>query len=428
MEVEIGRGKKGRRAYGFDDIAIVPSRRTRDPDDIDIAWTLGPYRFELPVLAAAMDGVVSPDTAGLMGKLGGLGVLNLEGIWTRYEDPAAELERIAHLPPEAATTEMQRIYASPMIPELVGQRIREIKAHGVVCAASLTPQRVRSHYEAAIDAGLDILVIQGTVISAEHVSSHSEPLNLKEFIKDVIDIPVVVGGCASYSTGLHLMRTGADAVLVGVGPGAACTTRGVLGIGVPQATAIADVQAARSQHMLESGEYVKVIADGGMAKGGDIAKAFACGADAVMIGSPLARAYEAPGHGYHWGMATFHPSLPRGARVKTTQNGSLEQIMLGPAHENDGTFNLMGSLRTSMATCGYEDIPSFHRAEVMVAPSLQTEGKQLQRDQAIGMGATAAAAAAPSNDGIMSGEATNGYAPASGGALEPEGEPALVGE
>jgi IMP dehydrogenase len=237
-------------------------------------------------------------------------------------------------------------------------------------------------------------VIQGTVVSAEHVSTRTEPLNLKEFIREM-PVPVVVGGCASYSTGLHLMRTGAEGVLVGVGPGAACTTRGVLGIGVPQATAIADVAAARSQHMLETGEYVKVIADGGMRNGGDVSKAIACGADAVMIGSPLARAYEAPGHGYHWGMATFHPSLPRGARVKTAQNGSLEQILMGPAHENDGTFNLMGSLRTSMATCGYEDIAAFHKAEVMVAPALQSEGKQLQREQEIGMGATSAAAPAP---------------------------------
>jgi IMP dehydrogenase len=410
MEVEIGRGKKGRRAYGFDDIAIVPSRRTRDPDDIDITWTLGPYRFELPLLASAMDGVVSPETAGIIGKLGGLAVLNLEGIFTRYEDADEELERIAELPREHATQEMQRIYREPIKPELVAQRIREIKEQGVVCAASLTPQRVRDYYEIAIDAGLDILVIQGTVISAEHVSTSSEPLNLKQFIREV-EVPVVVGGCASYSTGLHLMRTGAVAVLVGVGPGAACTTRGVLGIGVPQATAIADVQAARSQHMLETGDYVKVIADGGMRNGGDISKAFACGADAVMIGSPLARAYEAPGRGFHWGMATFHPSLPRGARVKTTQNGTIEQILLGPAHENDGTFNLMGSLRTSMATCGYEDIPSFHRAEVMVAPALQTEGKQLQRDQSVGMGATAAAAAADP-------EISNGV-PA---------DPALVGE
>jgi IMP dehydrogenase len=407
MEVEIGRGKKGRRAYGFDDIAIVPSRRTRDPDDIDITWTLGPYRFELPLLASAMDGVVSPETAGRIGKLGGLAVLNLEGIWTRYERADEELARIARLGSDEATAEMQRIYREPVKEELIARRIQEIKDQGVVAAASLTPQRVRGWYETAIEAGLDILVIQGTVISAEHVSTDESrpPLNLKEFIRDV-PVPVLVGGCASYSTGLHLMRTGAVGVLVGVGPGAACTTRGVLGIGVPQATAIADVQAARSQHMLETGEYVKVIADGGMRNGGDVAKAFACGADAVMIGSPLARAYEAPGKGYHWGMATFHPSLPRGARVKTTQNGTLEQILLGPAHENDGTFNLMGSLRTSMATCGYEDIPSFHRAEVMVAPSLQTEGKQLQRDQAIGMGAVSAAKAAPAPDGVVNGSAT----------------------
>ena len=285
MEVEIGRGKKGRRAYGFDDIAIVPSRRTRDPDDIDITWTLGDYRFELPLLASAMDGVVSPRTAGLMGKLGGLAVLNLEGIFSRYEDAEEQLERIAEFGKEAATAEMQRIYSQPIDPDLMAQRIREVKEQRVVCAASLTPQRVRTHYEKALEAGVDILVIQGTVISAEHVSTDEArpPLNLKEFIREV-PVPVVVGGCASYATGLHLMRTGAKAVLVGVGPGAACTTRGVLGIGVPQATAIADVAAARSQNMLETGDYVKVIADGGMRNGGDISKAFACGADAVMIG------------------------------------------------------------------------------------------------------------------------------------------------
>ena len=386
MEVEIGRGKKGRRAYGFDDIAIVPSRRTRDPDDIDITWTLGPYRFELPLVASAMDGVVSPAVAGALGKLGGLAVLNLEGIWTRYEDPEAELERISGYDKERATAEMQRIYSEPVKEELIAQRIAEIKSHGVVAAASLTPQKVERWHELAMDAGLDILVVQGTVISAEHVSSQGHVLNLKEFVRE-LPVPVVLGGCASYSTGLHLMRTGAAAVLVGVGPGAACTTRGVLGIGVPQATAIADVAAARSQHMLETGEYCRVIADGGMRNGGDVAKAFACGADAVMIGSPLARAYEAPGHGFHWGMATFHPSLPRGARVRTTQNGSLEEIITGPARENDGTFNLMGALKTSMATCGYQDIAEFNRAELMVAPALQTEGKALQRDQAIGMGA-----------------------------------------
>jgi IMP dehydrogenase len=400
MEIEIGRGKKARRAYGFDDIAIVPSRRTRDPDDVDISWKLGDYRFELPLLASAMDGVVSPQTAGIIGKLGGLAVLNLEGIFTRYEDAEEQLERIAKLPKEHATREMQEIYRQPIQPELIAQRIREIKEQGVVVAASLTPQRVRAHYELALEAGLDILVIQGTVVSAEHVSSDESrpPLNLKEFIREV-PLPVVVGGCASYHTALHLMRTGAAGVLVGVGPGAACTTRGVLGIGVPQATAIADVAGARSQHMLETGEYCQVIADGGMRNGGDVSKAIACGADAVMIGSPLARAYEAPGRGYHWGMATFHPTLPRGARVKTVQNGSLEEILTGPAHQNDGTFNLMGGLRTSMATCGYQDIAEFNRAELMIAPALQTEGKQLQVAQGVGMGARGAAAPADAPNG-----------------------------
>ena len=391
MEVEIGRGKKGRRAYGLDDIAIVPSRRTRDPDDVDISWTLGPYRLKLPLLAAAMDGVVSPRSAAEVGRLGGLAVLNLEGIWSRYENAEEQLERIAEASPDTATATMQDIYREPVKPELVARRVDEVKAQGVVAAGSLTPQRVASHYEIALEAGLDILVIQGTVISAEHVSSKGEPLNLKEFIAEV-PVPCIVGGCASYATGLHLMRTGAVGVLVGVGPGAACTTRGVLGIGVPQATAIADVAAARSQHMLETGEYCNVIADGGMRTGGDISKAIACGADAVMIGSPLARASEAPGRGFHWGMATFHPSLPRGARVATLQDGTLEQILLGPAEENDGTFNLVGALRTSMATCGYEDIRDFQRAEVMVAPALQTEGKQLQREQSVGMGSNGRAA------------------------------------
>jgi len=340
-----------------------------------------------------MDGVVSPQSAVAIGRLGGLAVLNLEGIWSRYEDAEEQLERIAEADPAVATRMMQEIYSEPVKPELIARRVEEIKAEGVVAAGSFTPQRVREHYELALEAGLDILVIQGTVISAEHVSSRSEPLNLKEFTAEV-PVPCIVGGCASYSTGLHLMRTGAVGVLVGVGPGAACTTRGVLGIGVPQATAIADVAAARSQHMLETGEYCNVIADGGMRTGGDLCKAIACGADAVMIGSPLARAKEAPGRGYHWGMATFHPSLPRGARVATVQDGTLEEIMLGPAQENDGTFNLVGALKTSMATCGYEDIRDFQRAEVMVAPALQTEGKKLQREQSVGMGSNGRAAVA----------------------------------
>jgi IMP dehydrogenase len=384
-EVEIGRGKSGRRAYGFDDIAIVPSRRTRDPEDVDISWEIDAYRFDLPLMASAMDGVVSPTTAIEIGRLGGVGVLNLEGVWTRYEDPEPLLEEISHLDVDKATARMQQIYMEPIKPELVTQRIREIKEAGVVSCASLTPQRTEQFAKALLDAELDLFVIQGTVVSAEHVSKTVEPLNLKRFIRE-FDIPVIVGGCASYQAALHLMRTGAVGVLVGVGPGHACTTRGVLGIGVPQATAIADARAARAQHLDETGVYVHVIADGGMGTGGDIAKAIVCGADAVMIGSPLAAAIEAPGRGYHWGMATFHPTLPRGARVKTSTRGSLREILVGPAHENDGRLNLFGALRTSMATCGYESVKEFQKAEVMVAPALQTEGKNLQRSQGVGMG------------------------------------------
>jgi IMP dehydrogenase len=386
VEIEIGIGKSGRRAYGFDDIAIVPSRRTRDPDDVDISWEIDAFRFELPLIASAMDGVVSPRTAIEIGRLGGLAVLNLEGLQTRYEDPESALAEIAELPKEEATKRMQELYQEDIKEELIYKRIREIKDAGVVAAASLTPQRVERYNKLALEAELDILVIQGTVVSAEHVSKTTEPLNLKRFIS-TYDIPVIVGGCASYSTALHLMRTGAMGVLVGVGPGAACTTRGVLGIGVPQATAIADAAGARIRHLDETGRYCHVIADGGMRTGGDIAKAIACGADAVMIGSPLAAAEEAPGHGYHWGMATFHPTLPRGARVKTSTLGTLEEVLIGPAHENDGHVNLFGALRTSLATCGYANIKEFQKAEVMVAPALKTEGKDLQRSQGLGMGA-----------------------------------------
>jgi IMP dehydrogenase len=385
VEVEIGIGKSGRRAYGFDDIAIVPSRRTRDPEDVDVSWEVDAFHFDLPVIGSAMDGVVSPRTASELGRLGGLGCLNLEGLWTRYEDPEPLFEEIAELPPEKATARMQQIYTEPIKPELIGRRIREVKDAGVATCASLTPQRVQTYVREIIEAELDILVIQGTVVSAEHVSKTAEPLNLKKFIRE-LEIPVIVGGCASYSTALHLMRTGAVGVLVGVGPGHACTSRGVLGIGVPQATAIADAAGARMRHLDETGVYVHVIADGGMRTGGDVAKAIACGADAVMIGSPLAAAYEAPGRGYHWGMATFHPTLPRGARVYAGQHATLAEILVGPAHENDGTLNLFGALRTSMATTGYETLKEFQKAEVMVAPSLQTEGKALQRAQGVGMG------------------------------------------
>ncbi len=384
-EVEIGMGKSGRQAYGFDDIAIVPSRRTRDPEDVDISWEIDAFRFELPLMAAAMDGVVSPATAIEIGRLGGVGVLNLEGLWTRYEDPDALLEEIAELPADKATQRMQEIYQEPIHEELIGLRIRQIREAGVVACASVTPQRTERFSKGILDAELDLLVIQGTVVSAEHVSKTVEPLNLKRFIRE-LDIPVIVGGCASYQAALHLMRTGAVGVLVGVGPGHACTTRGVLGIGVPQATAIADARAARMRHLDETGVYVHVIADGGMGTGGDIAKAIVCGADAVMLGSPLAAAAEAPGCGYHWGMATFHPTLPRGARVNVGTRGTMAEILVGPAHENDGRMNLFGALRTSMATCGYDSVKDFQKAEVMVAPALQTEGKSLQRAQRVGMG------------------------------------------
>ena len=384
-EVDIGLGKTARRAYGFDDIAIVPTRRTRDPEDVSIAWEIDAYRFDLPLMASAMDGVVSPETAIAIGQLGGVGVLNLEGLWTRYEEPDPILDEIAAQPPEKATLRMQELYAEPIKPELIGERIRQIKDAGVVSCASVTPQRTEQLAPHILAAELDLMVIQGTVVTAEHKSKNHEPLNLKQFVRR-LEIPVIVGGCASYDAALHLMRTGAAGILVGVGPGQACTTRGVLGLGVPQATAIADARAARMRHLDETGVYVHIIADGGMSTGGDIAKAVVCGADAVMIGSPLAAAHEAPGRGHHWGMATFHPTLPRGARVQTTPRGTLEEILVGPAKENDGRLNLFGGLRTSMATCGYESLKEFQKADIMIAPSLQTEGKSLQRAQGIGMG------------------------------------------
>jgi IMP dehydrogenase len=385
LEIDIGIGKSARQAFGLDDIAIVPSRRTRDPDDVDISWQLDAFRFELPMMGSAMDSAISPATAVEIGRLGGLAVLNLEGLWTRYEDPTSCYEEIAEAPKEKATRVLQEIYQEPIKPELIGRRIEEMRAGGIVTAASLTPQRVERLSPYALEAGLDILVIQGTVVSAEHVSSRGDVLNLKKFIAEC-ETPVIVGGCASYSTALHLMRTGAVGILVGVGPGAACTTRGVLGVGVPQATAIADAAGARMRYLDETGRYVHVIADGGMRTGGDVAKAIACGADAVMIGSPLAAAEEAPGRGFHWGMATFHPTLPRGARIEVGKLGTLREILVGPAHENDGRRNLFGALRVSMATCGYSDVKEFQKAEVMIAPALQTEGKALQRSQRVGMG------------------------------------------
>ncbi|MCB1260760.1 MAG: GuaB3 family IMP dehydrogenase-related protein [Acidimicrobiales bacterium] len=384
-EIEIGLGKAGRQAYGFDDIAIVPSRRTRDPEDTDIAWEIDAFRFDLPIMSAAMDTVTSPATAVALGQMGGVGVLHLEGLWTRYEDPEACFAEIAGADPEKATARLQELYEAPVQPELVTARLREIRAAGVVTCGAVTPQRATELVEPALAAEIDLLVIQGMVVSAEHVSRSRQPLNLKTFIRE-LDVPVIVGGCASYQAALHLMRTGAAGVLVGVGPGAACTTRGVLGIGVPQATAIADARAARMRHLDETGVYVHVIADGGMRSGGDIAKAIVCGADAVMLGAPLAAAAEAPGRGYHWGMSTAHPTLPRGVRVEVGVAGTLDEVVLGPSHDACGRTNLVGALRSAMATCGYEGLKEFQKAELMVAPAMRSEGKELQRDQGVGLG------------------------------------------
>ncbi|MCB1248486.1 MAG: GuaB3 family IMP dehydrogenase-related protein [Acidimicrobiales bacterium] len=384
-EIEIGLGKAGRQAYGFDDIAIVPSRRTRDPEDTDIAWEIDAFRFDLPIMSAAMDTVTSPATAIALGQMGGVGVLHLEGLWTRYEDPEACFAEIAGADPEKATARLQELYEAPVQPELVTARLREIRAAGVVTCGAVTPQRATELVEPALAAEIDLLVIQGMVVSAEHVSRSRQPLNLKTFIRE-LDVPVIVGGCASYQAALHLMRTGAAGVLVGVGPGAACTTRGVLGIGVPQATAIADARAARMRHLDETGVYVHVIADGGMRSGGDIAKAIVCGADAVMLGAPLAAAAEAPGRGYHWGMSTAHPTLPRGVRVEVGVAGTLDEVVLGPSHDACGRTNLVGALRSAMATCGYEGLKEFQKAELMVAPAMRSEGKELQRDQGVGLG------------------------------------------
>ncbi len=365
-EIEIGRAKRARRAYSFDDIAIVPSRRTRDPEEISTAWQIDAYRFDLPVMAAPMDSVMSPATAIAFGRLGGLGVLNLEGLWTRYDDPSDLLEEVAGLRGSDATRRMQEIYTEPIRAELITARLNEMRDAGVTVAGSLSPQRTKEYAKAVVDAGVDMFVIRGTTVSAEHVSSQSEPLNLKEFIYE-LDVPVIVGGCATHQAALHLMRTGAAGVLVGFGGGAAHTTRTVLGIAVPMASAVADVAAARRDYLDESGgRYVHVIADGSIGRSGDVAKAIACGADAVMVGSPLARATDAPGRGFHWGGEAHHPDLPRGQRVEFGPVGSMEEILFGPSRVADGTMNLIGALRRSMATTGYTDLKEFQRVEVVV--------------------------------------------------------------
>ncbi|MFD1714646.1 GuaB3 family IMP dehydrogenase-related protein [Amnibacterium flavum] len=368
MDFEIGRSKRARRAYAFDDIAVVPSRRTRDPEDVSTTWSIDAFTFDIPVLAAPMDSVVSPTTAIEIGRLGGLGVLDLEGLWTRYEDADAKLAEIRELDAVDATARMQEIYSAPIQPELITSRLAEIRAAGVPVAAALSPGRTQEHYRTVVGAGVDLFVIRGTTVSAEHVSRGSEPLNLKKFIYE-LDVPVVVGGAATYTAALHLMRTGAAGVLVGFGGGAASTTRAALGIHAPMATALADVAGARRDYLDESGgRYVHVIADGGLGTSGDIVKAVAVGADAVMLGTALARATDAPGGGWHWGAEAHHLELPRGNRVQVGQVAPLSQVLFGPAPVADGTANLIGALKRSMATTGYSDIKEFQRVEVVVAP------------------------------------------------------------
>ena len=365
--IEIGRSKRAMPVYGFDDIAIVPTRRTRGLEEVNLSWRIDALTFEFPIVAAPMDSVMSPETAIAMGQLGGLGVLNLEGLWTRYADPLPLLDELAGIDDQlSATRRMQEIYAEPIKGELITERMAQIRAAGVPVAGSLSPQTCAEFASVVEKAGVDFFVIRGTTVSAEHVSRACEPLNLKEFIYH-LDVPVIVGGCATYQSALHLMRTGAAGVLVGFGGGATKRTRNVLGVEVPMASALSDVAEARRDYLDESGgRYVHVIADGALGKSGDIAKAIACGADAVMVGSPLARATQAPGKGYHWGPEAWHATLPRGERVKFGAIGSLEEILLGPSHTPDGTMNLVGALRRAMATTGYSEVKEFQRVEIVV--------------------------------------------------------------
>jgi IMP dehydrogenase len=367
-EVEIGRGKRGRRAYSLDDIALVPSRRTRDPEDVQVGWQIDAYHVDIPVMAAPMDSVMSPATAIQFGRLGGIGVLDLDGLWTRYEDPEPILEEIAGLPEEASIARLQQIYSEPIKPELITQRLHEVRDAGVVVAGKLSPQRTQKYWRTVVDAGVDLFVIRGTTVSAEHVSSRSEPLNLKRFIYE-LDVPVVVGGVCTDTAALHLMRTGAAGVLVGFGGGAAHSTRQSLGVHAPMATAIADVAAARRDYMDESGgRYVHVIADGGIGRSGDLPRAIACGADAVMLGAALARATEAPGRGWHWGSEATHPEVPRGHRAHVGTVGTMEQILYGPSTRADGSLNFIGALKRTMASTGYSEVKDLQRVEVVVSP------------------------------------------------------------
>jgi IMP dehydrogenase len=382
----IGRGKPTRRAYGFDEISLVPGSFTLDPELCDISFGLGQHKFSMPIIASAMDSVVDVGMATVMGELGALGVINLQGLQTRYEDTEAAYKEVVSCDNQSFVEVMQRLYAKPIQEDLIAKRIKAIKASGVLAAVSLTPNVAEKYGPVAVEAGCDILFIQSTVTGLDHKSALGTPsLNLKKFCKNT-GISVVVGNCVTYETAFALLETGVAAILVGIGPGAACTSRSVLGIGVPMATAIADCAAARDAFHSIHGRRPAIIADGGMVVGGDICKAIACGADAVMIGSPLARAKEAPGRGFHWGMATPSPILPRGTRIKIGTTGSLDSILNGPAHIDDGTQNLTGALKTSMATLGAASIAEMQKVDVVIAPSILTEGKVFQTAQSLGMG------------------------------------------
>ena len=386
MDTIIGRGKTARRAYGIDEIALVPGVRTLDPSLADTRWSLGNIEREIPIIASAMDGVVDTKMAVLLSELGALGVLNLEGIQTRYEDPNPILDRIAAVGKSEFVGLMQELYAEPIKPQLIELRIQEIQEKGGIAAVSLTPAGAVKYGAIVAQAAADILFVQATVVSTAHLSPEAiTPLDLVQLCQEM-PIPVVLGNCVTYEVALNLMKTGAAGVLVGIGPGAACTSRGVLGVGVPQATAVADCAAARDDFFRETGKYVPVIADGGIITGGDICKCIACGADAVMIGSPIARSVEAPGRGFHWGMATPSPVLPRGTRISVGSTGTIAEILVGPAKLDDGTHNLLGALKTSMGTLGAKNLKEMQQVEVVIAPSLLTEGKVYQKAQQLGMG------------------------------------------
>ncbi len=372
--------KEMERAYGFDEVALVPGDVTLNPDQTNIDFTVKNYTLSIPILASAMDAIVDPAFAIKFNKLGGLAVLNLEGIQTRYKNPDEILNKIAETPEKGVTSLLQKIYSEPIKEKLISQRIEAIKQAGAICAVSITPANTKRLTPIAKDAGMDILVVQSTVTTARHISKSYRGLILPELCQQ-ISLPIIVGNCCSYSAALELMRTGVDGILVGVGPGAACTTREVIGVGVPQITATLNCAAAREAYLKESGKYVVVITDGGIRTGGDLCKAFAAGADAVMIGSPLAQATEAPGKGYHWGMSHSHPALPRGTRVRVGTTASLEQILFGPTSVTDGTQNLIGALRTGMGVCSARTIKEMHKVKMIIAPSIKTEGKYFQAIQ-----------------------------------------------